>query len=320
MLDTWFSSWLVPFSSLGWPEQTADLARFYPGDTLVTAPEILFFWVARMIMAGLEFQGDVPVRHRLSPRHGARHPAPQDVQVAGQRDRSARGDRALRRRRAALHRDLRHGGRHRPDPRSRRPRVVLRRRPELRQQALERRPLCPRHPRRAHAPAGRRRTPTSSGATNSRCPTGGSSPAATRRCAAATEAYERFRLNEAAAAVYHFLWSDLADWYIEQAKPRLYGTQPGGDVARAVAGADLRCGAAPAPPGHAVRDRDALEAAPRPRRDATPSASPRGRGPTTARRDDDALARFAEVQLIITSLRSCARMPASTPGRRPPER
>ena len=51
----------------------------------------------------------------------------------------------------------------------------------------------------------------------------------------ATEAYEKFRLNEAAAAVYHFLWSDLADWYIEQIKPRLYGTQPGGDVARAVA-------------------------------------------------------------------------------------
>ena len=51
----------------------------------------------------------------------------------------------------------------------------------------------------------------------------------------ATEAYERFRLNEAAAAVYRFIWSDLADWYIEQIKPRLYGDVPGGDVARAVA-------------------------------------------------------------------------------------
>jgi valyl-tRNA synthetase len=50
----------------------------------------------------------------------------------------------------------------------------------------------------------------------------------------ATEAYERFRLNEAASAVYRFIWSDLADWYIEQVKPRLYGDQPGGDVARAV--------------------------------------------------------------------------------------
>jgi valyl-tRNA synthetase len=51
----------------------------------------------------------------------------------------------------------------------------------------------------------------------------------------ATEHYERFRLNEAASAVYHFIWSDLADWYLEQSKPRLYGTQPGGDIARAVA-------------------------------------------------------------------------------------
>jgi valyl-tRNA synthetase len=50
----------------------------------------------------------------------------------------------------------------------------------------------------------------------------------------ATEAYERFRLNEAAGAVYRFLWSDLADWYIEQVKPRLYGDQPGGEAARAV--------------------------------------------------------------------------------------
>jgi valyl-tRNA synthetase len=50
----------------------------------------------------------------------------------------------------------------------------------------------------------------------------------------ATTAYEKFRLNEAANAIYHFIWSDLADWYIEQIKPRLYGDQPGGDVARAV--------------------------------------------------------------------------------------
>jgi valyl-tRNA synthetase len=60
VLDTWFSSGLWPFSTLGWPAQTPDLAAFYPGDVLVTAPEILFFWVARMIMNGLHFMGDVP--------------------------------------------------------------------------------------------------------------------------------------------------------------------------------------------------------------------------------------------------------------------
>ncbi|MFI5233287.1 MAG: valine--tRNA ligase [Gemmatimonadales bacterium] len=60
VLDTWFSSWLWPFSTLGWPEQTADLAAFYPTDVLVTAPEILFFWVARMIMAGFYCMGQAP--------------------------------------------------------------------------------------------------------------------------------------------------------------------------------------------------------------------------------------------------------------------
>jgi valyl-tRNA synthetase len=60
VLDTWFSSWLWPFSTLGWPEQTASLTKFFPTDTLVTGPDIIFFWVARMIMASLEFMGDIP--------------------------------------------------------------------------------------------------------------------------------------------------------------------------------------------------------------------------------------------------------------------
>jgi valyl-tRNA synthetase len=60
VLDTWFSSSLWPFSTLGWPESTADLKSFYPTSTLVTAFDILFFWVARMIMMGLKFMGDVP--------------------------------------------------------------------------------------------------------------------------------------------------------------------------------------------------------------------------------------------------------------------
>src|SRR5213078_3735278 len=55
VLDTWFSSWLWPFATFGWPDRTPDLARFYPGHTLVTAPEILFFWVARMLMSGYHF-------------------------------------------------------------------------------------------------------------------------------------------------------------------------------------------------------------------------------------------------------------------------
>ncbi len=57
MLDTWFSSGLFPFSVLGWPQRTDDLARFYPGALLETGRDIIFFWVARMVMMGLQLTG-----------------------------------------------------------------------------------------------------------------------------------------------------------------------------------------------------------------------------------------------------------------------
>ena len=63
VLDTWFSSWLWPISVFGWPQENDDLKYFYPTDTLVTAPDIIFFWVARMIMAGLEFRNEIPFKH-----------------------------------------------------------------------------------------------------------------------------------------------------------------------------------------------------------------------------------------------------------------
>jgi valyl-tRNA synthetase len=62
VLDTWFSSGLWPFSTLGWPDQTDDLKHFYPTSLLITGFDILFFWVARMSMLGIEFMGDVPFR------------------------------------------------------------------------------------------------------------------------------------------------------------------------------------------------------------------------------------------------------------------
>ena len=58
VLDTWFSSWLWPFATMGWPENTETLKKFYPTTDLVTGPDIIFFWVARMIMAGYEFMGE----------------------------------------------------------------------------------------------------------------------------------------------------------------------------------------------------------------------------------------------------------------------
>ncbi|MCL5984858.1 MAG: valine--tRNA ligase [Candidatus Thermoplasmatota archaeon] len=60
VLDTWFSSWLWPFATLGWPEETADLAGYFPSDVLVTGSDIVFFWVARMIMSSLNFRNAVP--------------------------------------------------------------------------------------------------------------------------------------------------------------------------------------------------------------------------------------------------------------------
>ena len=63
VLDTWFSSWLWPFATLGWPKETPELEKFYPTNNLVTGPDIIFFWVARMIMAGLYFKNEVPFKN-----------------------------------------------------------------------------------------------------------------------------------------------------------------------------------------------------------------------------------------------------------------
>ncbi len=65
VLDTWFSSALWPFSTLGWPEQTEDLKRYYPTDLLVTGYDIIYFWVARMIFSGLEYTGQIPFKDVL---------------------------------------------------------------------------------------------------------------------------------------------------------------------------------------------------------------------------------------------------------------
>ena len=104
VLDTWFSSALWPFATLGWPENTADLARHYPGDVLVTGFDIIFFWVARMMMQGIHFMDEVPpFKTRLLPWPRPRRQGPEDVEVEGQHRRSAGAGRQIWRRRAALH-------------------------------------------------------------------------------------------------------------------------------------------------------------------------------------------------------------------------
>ena len=233
VLDTWFSSWLVPFSSLGWPELTLDLATYYPGHTLVSAPDILFFWVARMIISGLHFMGKVPytriylhgvvrdTQHRKMSKSLGNGIDPLEVVQKYGAD-------ALR---YSLISGMSVGtdvildpndleasfaaGRNFANKLWNAGRFILSNLPG------PTRPLAGSHPR----VIGRDELTLADRWMIARCDA---------TVVEATEAYERFRLNEAAAAVYRFIWSDLADWYIEQAKPRLYGDQPGGDVARAV--------------------------------------------------------------------------------------
>jgi valyl-tRNA synthetase len=233
VLDTWFSSWLVPFSGLGWPEETADLATFYPGQTLVSAADILFFWVSRMIISGLHFMGEVPytriylhgtvrdTQHRKMSKSLGNGIDPLEVVTRYGAD-------ALR---YSLVAGMSVGTDVILDPND-----------------LETSFGAGRNFANKLWNAGRLILSNLEGPAR---PLAGPHRNVIRRdeltladrwiiarCEAtvvqATEAYERFRLNEAAAAVYHFIWSDLADWYIEQIKPRLYGDLPGGDVARGV--------------------------------------------------------------------------------------
>lgn len=85
VLDTWFSSGLWPMSALGWPHETADLQKFYPTAVLETGHDILFFWVARMVMLNLHFTGEVPFKtvylHGLVRDEQARVPSFHDFNV-----------------------------------------------------------------------------------------------------------------------------------------------------------------------------------------------------------------------------------------------
>ena len=229
VLDTWFSSWLVPFSSLGWPDNTDDLKAFYPGTTLVTAPEILFFWVARMIMAGLEFRGEVPFRtvylhgtvrdtqHRKMSKSLGNGIDPLEVIERFGAD-------ALR---YTMVSGMAVGTDLILDPADLDSSFAPGRNFANKLWNIGRFLLG--HLEAGAAPIG--------------AVAEGDLTLADRWILAraqetigtATQHYERFRLNDASAAVYRFLWSDLADWYLEQVKPRLYGTQPGGETARTVA-------------------------------------------------------------------------------------
>jgi valyl-tRNA synthetase len=209
VLDTWFSSALWPFSTLGWPQETAELKTFYPTACLVTGFDILFFWVARMMMTGLHFIGEVPFRdvyihalvrdmegHKMSKSRGN---VIDPLEVMDQY-----GTDALRFTLAALAaqgRDIRlsaeriEGYRNFANKIWNAARFVLSHLGDYRPRARKAPPAL----------ADRWILGRLAGTVGE-----------VRRALTA------YRFNEAAGAVYQFLWHDYCDWYLEWSKPVLY--------------------------------------------------------------------------------------------------
>jgi valyl-tRNA synthetase len=209
VVDTWFSSALWPFSTLGWPDKTPELARYYPTDVLITGFDIIFFWVARMMMMGLQFMEEVPFRdvyiHALVRDEKGQKMSKSKGNVIdplGLID--GYGADALRFTLAAMAaqgRDI-----------------------KLSESRVE----------------GYRNFATKLwnaarfAQINDCVPQSGFDPAsakvtlnrwiageAGRTARAVTEAIEAFRFNEAASAIYHFIWHVYCDWYLELIKPIL---------------------------------------------------------------------------------------------------
>jgi valyl-tRNA synthetase len=213
VLDTWFSSALWPFSTLGWPEETEELKVFYPTSVLVTGFDILFFWVARMMMMGLKFMGDVPFRDVYI------HALVRDIQ--GRKMSKSRGNVidplvvmeeygtdafrftlaafAAQGRDICLSEERIEGYRHFANKVWNASRFSLANLADfqgadhgidLGQSSLPNRWILSRFNDTARE---------------------------------VTEALEEYRFNDGAQAIYHFIWHEFCDWYLELVKPVLYG-------------------------------------------------------------------------------------------------
>ena len=215
IFDTWFSSGLWPFSTLGWPDATDDFRRYYPGTVMETGYDIIFFWVARMMMLGIHLTDAPPFRHGLPVGPHPRPVRPEDVEDEGQhastrwrRSTSSAptpcGSRSSTARRPATTSGS-------ATPRSRTPATS-------RTSCGTRRASC-------SAP-GRRASPRTPSAGS---PTPRTSAPADRwvlsRAAATTEAVDRamaeFNFGEVTRVLYDAIWSEYCDWGLELAKVRL---------------------------------------------------------------------------------------------------
>jgi len=296
VLDTWFSSWLWPFATLGWPEQTPDLARFYPGHTLVTAPEILFFWVARMLMAGYHFMGRQPfttvylhgtardTQHRRMSKSLGNGIDPLDVVRLYGAD-------ALR---WTLIAGSSLGADVILDPDDLETTFAPGRNFANKLWNIGRFIL-------AQLPAGAPRLAD--------VPAEALTPAdrwilsrlhATAR--EATRMFEQFRLDEGAKQCFEFTWGELADWYVEAVKPRLQGGDADAATAQAVLAECLDVALRLLHPVVPFITESLWQQLPG---RATEALLPTASWPAEAgRADPDADAEFAVVQAVVTAVRN----------------
>jgi valyl-tRNA synthetase len=206
VLDTWFSSAIWPFATLGWPDDTPELRAFYPTSFLTTAREILFLWVARMIMTGLEFAGDVPFKHVyvhsvIQARDGRRMSKSLGTGIDPLREIDVHGADALRFGLLAMSstQDVRYSdakveqGRDMANKLWNASRLIL-----LNAAEVEPAPR-PLHVEDRWILSRLERT-----------------------VASVTEKLESYDFAHAVQEAYSFFWRDLCDWYLEIVKPRLY--------------------------------------------------------------------------------------------------
>ena len=211
VLDTWFSSGLWPFSTLGWPEKTPELARYYPTSVLVTGFDIIFFWIARMMMLGMHFMQEVPFRdiyiHALVRDEKGQKMSKSKGNVMdplGLID--TYGADALRFTLAAMAaqgRDIKLSTQRVEGYRNFATKLWNAARFAEMNECVRRRDF----------------DPSKVKVTVNRWITGETERAAR----AVTENLEAYKFNEAAAAVYEFVWGEFCDWYLELIKPILAG-------------------------------------------------------------------------------------------------
>jgi valyl-tRNA synthetase len=250
VLDTWFSSALWPYSTLGWPEATPDFAKYYPTSVLSTAKDIIFFWVARMVMTGLYNAGDVPFRTVFI------HPVVCDEQGETMSKSKGNGIDPLHVIEGATREDLEGPAREaRPSNLSEVLARIAKTFPqgfdgvgadalrftlvtlatEQQQISLALQKFDEIGRRFSNKVWNAARFALTNFADIPAPETGEAEPAledrwilgALDRCVAAVRrSFDAFRFDEAAQTVYHFFWDELCDWYLELVKPRLANGAP----------------------------------------------------------------------------------------------